>query len=87
MKTIKTLLAGALMMFSASAMAQATYETADGTKTSVAVTDGTITIADGQLTMGGQTFSLSEHIFCHSYCPPFSESFSLSGLFLSRRSI
>ena len=32
MKTIKTLLAGALMMFSASAMAQATYEAADGTK-------------------------------------------------------
>ncbi|MBR7048627.1 MAG: T9SS type A sorting domain-containing protein [Prevotella sp.] len=36
------------------------FETADGTKTSVAVTDGTITIADGQLTMGGQTFSLSD---------------------------
>ena len=32
MKTIKTLLAGALMLFSASAMAQATYEAADGTK-------------------------------------------------------
>ena len=32
MKTIKTLLAVALMMFSASAMAQATYEAADGTK-------------------------------------------------------
>ena len=32
MKTIKTLLAGSLMMFSASAMAQATYEAADGTK-------------------------------------------------------
>ena len=32
MKTIKTLLACALMMFSASAMAQATYEAADGTK-------------------------------------------------------
>ena len=32
MKTIKTLLAGALMMFCASAMAQATYEAADGTK-------------------------------------------------------
>ena len=32
MKTMKTLLAGALMMFSASAMAQATYEAADGTK-------------------------------------------------------
>ena len=32
MKTIKTLLAAALMMFSASAMAQATYEAADGTK-------------------------------------------------------
>ena len=32
MKTIKTLLAAGLMMFSASAMAQATYEAADGTK-------------------------------------------------------
>ena len=32
MKTMKTLLAAALMMFSASAMAQATYEAADGTK-------------------------------------------------------
>ena len=32
MKTIKTLLAVALMMFSTSAMAQATYEAADGTK-------------------------------------------------------
>ena len=32
MRTIKTLLAAALMMFSASAMAQATYEAADGTK-------------------------------------------------------
>ena len=32
MKSIKTLLAAALMMFSASAMAQATYEAADGTK-------------------------------------------------------
>ena len=32
MKTIKSLLAAALMMFSASAMAQATYEAADGTK-------------------------------------------------------
>ena len=32
MKTIKTLLAGALMTFSASSMAQATYEAADGTK-------------------------------------------------------
>ena len=32
MKTIKTLLAVTLMMFSASAMAQATYEAADGTK-------------------------------------------------------
>ncbi len=32
MKTIKTLLAVALMMFSDSAMAQATYEAADGTK-------------------------------------------------------
>ena len=32
MKTIKTLLAAALMIFSASAMAQATYEAADGTK-------------------------------------------------------
>lgn len=32
MKTIKTLLAAALMMFSASAFAQATYEAADGTK-------------------------------------------------------
>ena len=32
MKKIKTLLAAALMMFSASAMAQATYEAADGTK-------------------------------------------------------
>ena len=32
MKTIKTLFAAALMMFSASAMAQATYEAADGTK-------------------------------------------------------
>ena len=32
MKTIKTLLAGALILFSASAMAQATYEAADGTK-------------------------------------------------------
>ncbi len=32
MKTMKILLAAALMMFSASAMAQATYEAADGTK-------------------------------------------------------
>ena len=32
MKKIKTLLAGALMMISASAMAQATYEAADGTR-------------------------------------------------------
>lgn len=32
MKTMKTLLAAALMMFSVSAMAQATYEAADGTK-------------------------------------------------------
>ena len=32
MKTMKTLLAGALMMFCASAFAQATYEAADGTK-------------------------------------------------------
>ena len=32
MKSMKTLLAAALMMFSASAMAQATYEAADGTK-------------------------------------------------------
>ena len=32
MKKIKTLLAAALMMFSASAFAQATYEAADGTK-------------------------------------------------------
>ena len=32
MKTMKTLLAAALMIFSASAMAQATYEAADGTK-------------------------------------------------------
>ena len=32
MKTMKTILAAALMMFSASALAQATYETADGTK-------------------------------------------------------
>ena len=32
MKTMKTLLAGAMLMLSASAMAQATYEAADGTK-------------------------------------------------------
>ena len=32
MKTLKTLFASALIMFSASAMAQATYEAADGTK-------------------------------------------------------
>ena len=36
------------------------FETADGTKTSVAVTEMTITIADGQLSVGGQTFSLSD---------------------------
>ncbi len=36
------------------------FETADGTKTSVAITDGTITIANGQLTMGGQTFALAD---------------------------
>ena len=36
------------------------FETAGGAKTSVAVTDGTITIADGQLTIGGQTFALSD---------------------------
>ena len=32
MKTIKTLLASVLLCFSASAMAQATYEAVDGTK-------------------------------------------------------
>ena len=36
------------------------FETADGTKTSVVVTEMTITIADGQLSVGGQTFSLSD---------------------------
>ncbi|MBR0489508.1 MAG: T9SS type A sorting domain-containing protein [Prevotella sp.] len=36
------------------------FETADGTKTSVAVTEMTITIANGQLSVGGQTFSLSD---------------------------
>ena len=36
------------------------FETANGTKTSVAVSEMTITIADGQLTVGGQSFALSE---------------------------
>lgn len=36
-----------------------TFETADGTKTSVSVSSLTISIADGTLTAGGQTFNLS----------------------------
>ena len=36
------------------------FETAGGAKTSVAISEGTITIADGQLTIGGQTFALSD---------------------------
>ena len=36
------------------------FETAGGAKTSVAISEGTITIADGQLTIGGHTFALSD---------------------------
>ena len=36
------------------------FETAGGAKTSVAISEGTITIADGQLTIGGQIFALSD---------------------------
>ena len=37
-----------------------TFETADGTKTSVAVSSLTLTIAGGKLTAGDKTFTLSE---------------------------
>jgi len=36
------------------------FETAGGAKTSVTISEGTITIADGQLTIGGHTFALSD---------------------------
>ena len=36
-----------------------TFETTDGAKTSVSVTSLSISIADGKLTAGGQTFDLS----------------------------
>lgn len=36
------------------------FETAGGAKTSVAISEGTISIADGQLTIGGHTFALSD---------------------------
>lgn len=36
------------------------FETAGGAKTSVAISEGTITIADGQLNIGGQIFALSD---------------------------
>ena len=56
MKSIKTLFAAALMMFSASAMAQATYETADGTKYEF-VKHGFLNIEGGaQYTLGEAAF-------------------------------
>jgi len=54
-----------LLLLLVAMMAQAadypylTFETTDGQKTSVSVTSLSISIADGKLTVGGQTFDLS----------------------------
>lgn len=55
-----------LLLLLVAMMAQAadypylTFETTDGAKTSVSVTSLSISIADGKLTVGGQTFSLAQ---------------------------
>lgn len=59
----KTILLTSMMVGALTAQAAdypyLTFETADGTKTSVSVTSLSISIADGKLTAGGQSFDLS----------------------------
>lgn len=59
----KTILLTSMMVGALTAQATdypyLTFETTDGAKTSVSVTSLSISIADGKLTAGGQTFDLS----------------------------
>ena len=59
----KTILLTSMMVGALTAQAAdypyLTFETTDGAKTSVSVTSLSISIADGKLTAGGQTFDLS----------------------------
>ena len=59
----KTILLTSMMVGALTAQAAdhpyLTFETTDGAKTSVSVTSLSISIADGKLTVGGQTFDLS----------------------------
>ena len=57
MKTLKTLLAGLLLSFSATAMAQATYEAADGTKYQFEKHAFLNLVVGGQYTLGEAKFS------------------------------
>ncbi len=58
-KVLTLLLLLVAMMVQAADYPYLTFETTDGAKTSVSVTSLSISIADGKLTVGGQTFDLS----------------------------
>lgn len=58
-KVLTLLLLLVAMMAQAADYPYLTFETTDGQKTSVSVTSLSISIADGKLTVGGQTFDLS----------------------------
>lgn len=58
-KVLTLLLLLVAMMAQAADYPYLTLETTDGAKTSVSVTSLSISIADGKLTVGGQTFDLS----------------------------
>jgi len=58
-KVLTLLLLLVAMMVQAADYPYLTFETTDGQKTSVSVTSLSISIADGKLTVGGQTFDLS----------------------------
>ena len=58
-KVLTLLLLLVAMMVQAADYPYLTFEMTDGQKTSVSVTSLSISIADGKLTVGGQTFDLS----------------------------
>ena len=58
-KVLTLLLLLVAMMAQAADYPYLTFEMTDGQKTSVSVTSLSISIADGKLTVGGQTFDLS----------------------------
>lgn len=58
-KVLTLLLLLVAMMAQAADYPYLTFEMTDGAKTSVSVTSLSISIADGKLTVGGQTFDLS----------------------------